>query len=240
MMRWFAIRIWHVMHTMGYTWVWRMDDDSFLLSPIKYNMFAFMEHYNYQYAYRNVAVESPGLLYWDFIQTYVRRNRIADIRHIMDSCNNKQSIDNFTFGNCGHMPGYYNNFFVTNVSRWLDLDVQNLLSEFDESGMLFLERWGDLTVQSAAVRLLFNEEGIHRFTGWGYAHLSGQPDVPYMGLMQAGALDMDQYSVLRAFGDDSGFDSQLYDNHFTLANNRLLTITVKAACTWHNYAHCIC
>lgn len=213
MMRLFAIRLWHIMHMLGYTWVMRLDDDSLLLSPIRYNIFAFMEQHGYQYAYRNVAVESPGYLFWDFIQSFVHEypHHIHNISHLMDSCGNKESIADFSFSNCGHMSGFYNNFFVANVTRWLQPDVQDLLHSFDDSGMIFLEHWSDLPIQSVVVRLLFREDEIHRFVGWSYAHFSGSPLFPRYGLAQGGTMDEDQYENLHS-----------YFPHFNLSYYRIL------------------
>jgi hypothetical protein len=96
-----ANRIWETIAMLGYTWVWRLDDDSFILSPIKYNMFAFMEEFNYQYAYRNIAVEVPGNEFWDFMQAYIIKNNIIDFRHLMEGCIIKNSISDFNYDNCG-------------------------------------------------------------------------------------------------------------------------------------------
>lgn len=86
---------------LGYTWVWRLDDDSFILSPIKYNIFSFMENFNYQYAYRNIAVEVPGNEFWDFMQAHIIKNNINDFRHLMEGCIIKNSVADFNYDNCG-------------------------------------------------------------------------------------------------------------------------------------------
>jgi len=92
MIRWYAIRIYHVMAMMGYTWVLRLDDDSGILSPIKFNIFGFMEKYNYQYAYRIVAVESPHSLFYDFLISHIIKHNISDISQMMDVCERKETL----------------------------------------------------------------------------------------------------------------------------------------------------
>jgi len=165
MIRWYAIRIWPVLNMLGYTWAMRLDDDSFLLSPIKFNLFSFMEHFGYQYAYRNIAIETPGNLFHDFVSSLVIEMGLENTtRQLLDTCKSRRGgIERvFTFSNCGHMPGYYNNFFLSNVTRWLERDVQTVLKKFDDSGLIFIDRWNDLSIQSVVVRLLFDEHLIHR------------------------------------------------------------------------------
>lgn len=246
MMRWYAIKIWPLLSTMGYTWAWRLDDDSFIISPIPYNIFAFMEHYNYDYAYRNIITDVPGALFWDFLRSFVIEHGITTIDHLMDSCEYKGSIFNFTLSNCGIMPGYYNNLFVTNVSRWLEPDVQALLTAFDDSGMIFLEQWGDLNIQSAVVRLLFDESKIHRFVGWGYSHMSTDPSNPHYGIVQTGFLDPDPFETLEFFAEDmkwTSVDSSManYYEQLTYAYDRLLSVTKNAPCgSINNIPGCLC
>ena len=187
MIRFYTIRIWEILDMLGYTWVMRLDDDSRIFSPINYDIFSFMETFHYQYAYRIVALETPGFSFWDFVQSYVIDANITNTRQLLDSCDQKRNIKDFNFGNCGQMPGYYNNFFVTNVSRWLEPDVQHLLKTIDDSGTIFMFRWTDLNFQSLVVRLLFEENSVHRFTGFGYAHLSGNQKYPLYGIVQTGA-----------------------------------------------------
>ena len=43
MIRFFTSGLWPTLAAEGYTYVMRMDEDSFLWSPIRYNVFAFME-----------------------------------------------------------------------------------------------------------------------------------------------------------------------------------------------------
>lgn len=105
MIRWYAIRIWHVMAMMGYTWILRLDDDSGILSPIKFNIFGFMEKYGYQYAYRVVAVESPHSLFYDFLISHVIKNNITNISQMMDVCETKETLADFNVRNCGLTPG---------------------------------------------------------------------------------------------------------------------------------------
>jgi len=216
MIRWYSIRIWNVMNQMGYTWVLRLDDDSGILSPIKFNVFHFMETNGYQYAYRVVAVESPDDLFYDFIQSNVIKENISNVSQLFDTCELKESLADYNYFNCGMSPGYYTNFFVTNVSRWLEPDVQSFLQAYDETGMIFLLRWGDLEIQSAIVRILFPEDKIFRFTSFSYSHFSGDQQKAVYGILQTGLFEEDQEKVITEFAYNNNWEDNISENIFMI------------------------
>lgn len=125
------------------------------------------------------------------------------------------------------MPSYYNNFFITNVTRWLEPDIQNLLNSFDETGMIFMDRWSDLSIQSAVVKLLIPDQQIHRFTGWAYAHHSGDPQSPFYGIIQGGVLENDQMNTIFNFANSYSWNSNYYltDINYRFINNNMLSLT---------------
>jgi len=160
MIRWYAIKIWPKMAALGYDWVARWDDDSYLLSEIPYNLFSFMEQNGMDYAYRNTAIEggmgilSNGLSWGNFLTNYVAQHRNGDAGWLQAEY-------------------FYNNFFVASVNRFMQPDIQHLLEAFDQSGAIFTNRWNDLIIQSAAVQMLIPKNKVHHFTGWSYGHNSG-------------------------------------------------------------------
>ncbi|KAH8071781.1 hypothetical protein JL721_4289 [Aureococcus anophagefferens] len=50
MIRFYAVTIWRTLRRLGYEWVMRMDDDSFVLSPVAYNVFDDMRDAGLLYA----------------------------------------------------------------------------------------------------------------------------------------------------------------------------------------------
>jgi hypothetical protein len=158
------------------------------------------------------------------------------------------------------MPSYYNNFFISNVTRWLEPDIQDLLSAFDETGttslfltyyyqniftnvtinlyslfqgMIFLDRWNDLSIQSAVVKLLIPDEQIHRFTGWAYAHHSGNPKEPFYGIIQSGVLEKDQFKTIFNFAQSSSWDQARYytNDWYKLVHSNMLTLSTSICLT---------
>ncbi|MCP4190006.1 MAG: hypothetical protein GY768_05195 [Planctomycetaceae bacterium] len=52
MCRFYSLQIFDILDALGIDWYFRMDDDSFLHSPIRYNLFEFMQNNGYEYGYR--------------------------------------------------------------------------------------------------------------------------------------------------------------------------------------------
>lgn len=63
MMHWYAIDIWDYFQVYGeetgckYQYIMRFDEDSFLLSPVEYDVFDLMKRNDYNYGFRLCAYE---------------------------------------------------------------------------------------------------------------------------------------------------------------------------------------
>lgn len=160
MLRWYAVLIWFYLHEEGYTYCMRLDDDSRILSRIKYNLFDYMRDNSKRYAFRqpvlenggeefdtlidSVLAENPGMAPLDLIQLY------------------KQDRD----------VSFYNNFFMADVAFFLSPPAVTLLRAIDDSHVIFTQRTGDLVIHSAVVRLLLPPEEVHWFQDFTYEHMT--------------------------------------------------------------------
>lgn len=225
MIRWWFVRVWPAMHALGYTHVMRLDDDSFLLSRIPYNVFDFMASAGFTYAYRNIARESGETdgQFYAFVRRYYHVAGLNSTGWLLDACPGATSIADFTPSFCGEMFGVYNNFFVSEVAFWMREDVQHFINSVDRSGRMFTHRWNDLILQSVAVQLFCPRERVHRFLGWGYAHFSAplERKSHNYGLMQAGVWDVDPMSTLLSFGAAHDMNVSVAD--LTLRNGAIVT-----------------
>lgn len=77
MIRFYAVTVWHTLHRLGYEWVMRMDDDSFLLSRVDYDIFGAMRKEGRLYAYRMLSAECPRV-FSDFVRDFV----LADLEAV--------------------------------------------------------------------------------------------------------------------------------------------------------------
>merc|ERR1712146_583186 len=85
--------------------------------------------------------------------------------------------DDLTRENCGEQYGFYNNFFVADIDRFMQPDIQRFLHYVDKSGKIFTNRWNDLILQSSTVQFFINKNATFHFTGWTYGHNSGYHDM---------------------------------------------------------------
>ena len=190
MIRFYTVHIWLILDSLGYRWVMRLDDDSTMAGQISYNLFGFMETYKLSYAYRNLAYESgfSGCKWHEWVTNFVQDRNNNQYGWLLDTCANKSASVPFTPPNCGQFRAFYNNFFVADVRRFMQPDVQRLLHAIDQSGVMFTHRWNDLIIQSLAVQLFLPKEEVHHFTGWGYGHHSGPSSEMGYGIAQAGRM----------------------------------------------------
>ena len=190
MIRFYTVHIWPILDSLGYRWVMRLDDDSTMAGQISYNLFGFMETYKLSYAYRNLAYESgfSGCKWHEWVTNFVQDRNNNQYGWLLDTCANKSASVPFTPPNCGQFRAFYNNFFVADVRRFMQPDVQRLLHAIDQSGVMFTHRWNDLIIQSLAVQLFLPKEEVHHFTGWGYGHHSGPSSEMGYGIAQAGRM----------------------------------------------------
>jgi hypothetical protein len=296
MCRFFGIRIWPALQKEGYRWVMRFDDDSYLLSPIRYNIFGFMEAHNLSYGYRNVARDLPhGDLsenidvgtdtapdhWFKLIRSYVAKHRAGDAGWLLDACwmrkesttPNSDWIVNsvsgspqwylseqpsdpaaafdveaasfhaadlesvleerepaFTYENCGIPWGIYDNFFVADIDRFMQPDVQHLLQHIDDTGNVYKRRLGDLSIHSAIIQIIFGKAEVHHFTGWGYAHNSGVQSQLNWGVVQMGrheSIDEQVHRMMSVLRDDLHFSGVWPSPHSdtdnpTLSENKMI------------------
>ncbi len=193
MIRFYTIGLWPLVAQAGYEYVMRMDEDSWLWSPIRYNLFEFMQTQRLLYAYRVSSLEM-GHRYWTggawhrLVSEYTQRaprslaERVEKQRWLLESCAARRrgsdalegisSVANFTLERCGAMNGPYNNFFISKVSFWLRDDVQHFLAYVDRSNTIYTHRFNDILWHGAAIRLFMSPQHVHLFRDFSYEHLT--------------------------------------------------------------------
>lgn len=158
MMHWFAIDIWRFFQDYGdetgcrYEFIMRFDEDSFLHSPIKYDIFDFMRTNDYHYGFRLCSYEMQVTQrIWKLWRQ--SKGSPTPVREVeLEMC------------------GVYNNFFVANISFFQSKQVQKFLHFVDRQGMIYRRRLGDLMVHSMAIYAFSPPERIHRFLDFTYEH----------------------------------------------------------------------
>eukprot|EP00804_Cyclotella_cryptica_P002069 CCRYP_017842-RA/>CCRYP_017842-RA protein AED:0.09 eAED:0.09 QI:914/1/1/1/1/1/3/78/256 len=162
MMRWFAVLIWPYLAAEGYSYVMRMDDDSYIHSKIGYNLFEFMREHNKKYAFRQpVRDTGVGKGYDKVIDDYLFEHPDATTRDLIHS-----------YKNVSRRVGFYNNWFIANISFFMNEPVSSLLRAIDESTLIYTQRTGDLVIHSTVVRLFLRPDEIQWFRDFTYEHMT--------------------------------------------------------------------
>ena len=173
MIHFFAIDIWsffkHYQEAMGceYEYIMRFDEDSFLRSPIKYDIFDYMKSNDLNYGFRLCAYELKST------------NRIQTLWKKTKMYNPIREID-------FEMCGIYNNFFVAKVSFFQSPQVQKFLNFVKGQGLIYRKRLGDLQIHSLTVYAYSEQEKIHRFLDFTYEHGTTIDNCVHWGGIQAG------------------------------------------------------
>ena len=175
MIRLFALDIWGLLASEGYTWMMRMDEDSFLISPIEYNIFQFMQDEGYEYGYRLSAWEYGGPVrargrpkFHAFVRDFVQTRKLQP-KWLMHTCTSR-NMDNFSLAACGEIYIPYNNWIVTRLGFWLSDSVQDYLRHINSSHNIYTERWGDHMIHATALQIFLDRARVHMFTDFAYEH----------------------------------------------------------------------
>jgi alpha 1,2-mannosyltransferase len=161
MIRWYAYLIWPYLTSLGYTHVMRMDDDSYIHSSIKYNIFDYMRNNNKRYGFRQPCMDSTG--------EEALSKVVLDYLEKESNLVTQERLDDF---NKLRYLGFYNNWFVADMSFFLEPPVSTLLQIIDESKIMYEFRSNDLLIQSVLVRLFLEPTQVKWFDDFTYEHVT--------------------------------------------------------------------
>jgi len=143
---------------VGLKYLWRLDDDSYIIRPIRYDVFRLMRDRRIQYGYHKILNErqtcARGL--WSAVDAYQRQRAI---RFKIDWPRRK------IFGN---------NFELSDIDVWRSPEYRDYIDYIDRTGGIYYYRWGDATIKTAAVMLFVPGNCTHRFRSIGYQHGHGR------------------------------------------------------------------
>ena len=137
-------------------YMWRLDDDSQLLSPVTYDVFRFMRdhHFTYGYVWRHLDATQCVTGLWETTHDFLRTANIKP-----------QFFDKWK------MPYmFYNNFEISSMSLWLSAEYQRYVDYIDRAGGIYYHRWGDAPIKSIAVSIFVPRNSTHFFIDIGYKH----------------------------------------------------------------------
>ena len=172
--------LFYYLYQLGYEYMVRLDDDSRILTPIRYDLMEKMEDVGAVYGYRMVGREyaeamvmmaeathdfivatgvAPSFLYWNCNPPSIDGVRTANI----DTSGSK-------YAKGLNMLDYSDNFYSSRVDFWMRPDVQRFLFFLDMTAGFFYGRWGDQLAQALAVQIFASPRQLHWFDDWTYEH----------------------------------------------------------------------
>ncbi|KAJ8600784.1 hypothetical protein CTAYLR_006110 [Chrysophaeum taylorii] len=172
MCRFYGIQVFDVATKLGLDLIMRVDDDVFMLRTVDYDPFRVLWESGAVYAYGASTVEShvhTALTFGPWVETFCQS--IIDSRHDDDR-------------DCASLAAsivermFFNNVFATVVDFWRRPDVRAYHNAIDASGAIYVHRWGDAPIQTAAVRLFttfdhgYESSSAKQFPQLHYVHFS--------------------------------------------------------------------
>eukprot|EP00966_Prymnesium_polylepis_P166371 3846035-Prymnesium_polylepis.1 len=193
MIRLFSVTLWELMDDLGYEWVMRMDEESMLYSPVRYNLFEWMEQNSFEYGYRQTSLESGLSATHAGVHSVLRQyllNEKVTPQWLLDGCPpgvqraaaraaaagangwqwTRTALHNYTIAKCGEFVGFYNNFFITKVSFWRSPAVRRYIDFVDRSGHIYKRRWNDIIWQTSAVEFFMPLRKVRLLDDFTYEH----------------------------------------------------------------------
>lgn len=222
--RWNTIKMWDYFHQLNqqqgcsYQYILRLDPDSFLYSPIRYNLFSFMNLHNYQYGYRLCSYNNNNSKHHHqqqqqkgstALQTVWKDYVQSTHDHSVAAWDPSQNDENACI--------FYNHFSIGHLQFFLNRRVQSFLQFVDKGGYLYNDdSLSDADLQTLVVRAFGSQSGgdsmengipsqgdatnhaaIHRFLDFTFAHFASpaadDAGCPREGALQAGYNDPDAH-----------------------------------------------
>ena len=172
-----------VKYAVNYSYVMRLDDDSFIEEPLKHDFFQIMEKKKAVYASNLIHTDCALCCYGmkEFFEPKFRQRGQAGLvgELFMPTKVPMKAIQCHTFRSVLTLNGvtnvpeelpawspiiYYNNFFVMSMDFWRSPEVQSLVDDIDQNGSIFYYRWGDAPLHTIVVSLLGGVDRIERFS----------------------------------------------------------------------------
>ena len=132
----------------GLSYMWRLDDDSHIHAPIKFDLFQYMEERHLQFGYITIREDPCVCHLWESVRKYIE---ITGIQPTF--------FDQFE-----EKTNYYNNFEISSLALWRSPSYRHFVQWVDRLGGMYYYRWGDGPIKSIAVSLFVPRDQVHQFT----------------------------------------------------------------------------
>ena len=147
----------------GLEYYWRLDDDSFILRPVKFDPFVFMKRRGLVYGYQWIHFDNSDCVQglWEATERYIRDNNIKP-----------EFFDKWPKPRI-----FYNNFEISRLDVWTSPYYKKYIDYLDRLGGMFYHRWGDAPIRGLSLSLFVPFNKTYLFKEIGYQHNSFKNNV---------------------------------------------------------------
>jgi hypothetical protein len=159
MCRFFAGEIFKNEHLKKYKYIWRLDTDSYILSPITYDVFERLSYNSAIYGYINIQHDHPGVIkdLWECSQEYFTRLSKDYIFQTNNINKHKNRI-------------FYTNFEICDMDWFNKSEYQDYYNYIDNTGGIYTGRWGDASIRYIALNSLSKPQQLYFYNDIKYFH----------------------------------------------------------------------
>lgn len=148
----------------NYRYIWRLDTDSFLLSPLLKSPFSTMWEWSKVYGYINIQNDHPQMCVglWEESESFFKQNPELLVNDIYKMRKNHEFMV------------FYTNFEIMDVD-WFSNPNGGYMKYYERiraAGGIFTTRWGDHVVRYLAVNSMCKDSEIKFFDDINYYHSS--------------------------------------------------------------------
>jgi len=143
----------------NYEYYLRLDTDSYILTPLNYDIFEFAKQHDLIYGYCEPAVQidNPKVVEGlkEFTKNYIEVNNI----------NTYMDIESIPEGKM-----FYTNFELGKINWFIDSNYMKYFNAIEDSGNIYIKRWGDAPIKYLGVNLFCPKNKIIPIKGFTYQH----------------------------------------------------------------------
>lgn len=143
----------------NYKYYLRLDSDSYILSPLNYDIFKYADFVDLVYGYCEPAVQIDNPKVVEGLNRFTKEYLQA--RNI----NTYHDIDLIPEGKM-----FYTNFELGKVDWFINSEYIRYYNEIDRSGNIYIRRWGDAPIKYLGVTLFCEPEKVVPIRGFTYQH----------------------------------------------------------------------
>ena len=133
----------------------RLDNDSFINTPVEYDIFKYMEENKLIYGYHDILEDNPLVVkgLWEACALY------SDTRKTI-----KLAKD------IPYPKIYYTNFEIAKFNWFLSPKYLDFYNFIDMLGGIYHYRWGDAPIKFLGISMILEDKFKHQFNDIGYTH----------------------------------------------------------------------